>query len=49
MRMKDDGYFLLPPSAVRQFDECVANADYDGGNYRLGICWRGNFLKMKDR
>lgn len=30
MRMKDDGYFLLPPSAVRQFDECVANADYDG-------------------
>ena len=30
MRMKDDGYFLLPPSAVRQLDECVANADYDG-------------------
>ena len=30
MRMKDDGYFLLPPSAVRQFDECVANKDYNG-------------------
>lgn len=30
MRMKDDGCFLLPPNAVRQFDECVANADYDG-------------------
>jgi|GEM_PF-1744045 len=30
MRMKDDGHFLLPPSEVRKFDECVANKDYDG-------------------
>lgn len=30
MRMKDDGYFLLPPSEVRRFDEYVANEDYDG-------------------
>ena len=29
-RMKDGGYFLLPPSEVRVFDECVANEDYDG-------------------
>ena len=30
MRMKDDGYFLLPPSEVRKFDECVADKDYEG-------------------
>ena len=30
MRMKDNGYFLLPPSEVRGFDECVAKGDYDG-------------------
>ena len=30
MRMKDNGYFLLPPSEVRGFDECVAKGYYDG-------------------
>ncbi|WP_081798736.1 ADP-ribosylglycohydrolase family protein [Selenomonas sp. AE3005] len=30
MRMKDNGYFLLPPSEVRIFDECAAKGDYDG-------------------
>lgn len=29
MCMKDDGYFLLPPSEVRLFDECVEAGDYD--------------------
>ena len=30
IRMKDSGYFLLPPSEVRIFDECAAKGDYDG-------------------
>ena len=30
MRMQEDGYFLLSPSEVQKFDECVAMGDYDG-------------------
>lgn len=30
MRMQEDGYFLLSPSEVRKYDECVAMGDYDG-------------------
>lgn len=30
MRLQEDGYFLLSPSEVQKYDECVVMGDYDG-------------------